>query len=166
MCQPLWCLTMALLSTVQSSRTLPMHLTLFTPHHPLTSTSPMDSLRPWWQSSRILTGKLMVPLMLWHELYSSYETHLSQLIFLHQLKFFMDTQHKEPFLVDAPNQSNIWQICQKLIQIQDRRNSLTRLTQLRNYIFSRSRSKWNSSPASQEQLPKVANWYSDPNMGL
>ena len=84
----------------------------------------------------------MVPPMLWHELYFSYEIHLSQLIFLHQLKFFMDAQHKEPSLVDAPNPSTFNRSARNTSRFRlDRRNSLTRPTEPRTFMFSRSRSK-------------------------
>ena len=78
----------------------------------------------------------------WHKLYFSYETHPSQLIFLHQLKFFMDAQHKEPSLVDVPDQSTFDRSARNASRFRiDRRNSLTRLTEPRTYAFSRSRSK-------------------------
>ena len=80
--------------------------------------------------SRMLTGTLIVPPMIWHELYFSYEIHLSQLIFLHQLKFFMDTQHKGPSLVDALNPSTFNRSARNSSRFRiDRRNSLTRLTE-------------------------------------
>ena len=47
--QPLWCLTMALHSMETTSRILQESLTLGTQLLPLTSTSQMVSLRPWWR---------------------------------------------------------------------------------------------------------------------
>ena len=96
----LWCLTMALHSMEMNSKGLLENLTLCTPHHHLISTSPMVLLRPWWRKSSMSTRKLMDLQTLKQEHYFSNETPLSWQIFLLQLKYFMDDQHKEQSFQD------------------------------------------------------------------
>ena len=117
---PLWCLTMALHLMEMNSKGLLESLTLCTPHHHLISTNPMVSLRPWWRRSRMPTRKLMDLPMLKQEHYFSYETHLSQQIFLLQLKYFMDmtSTRSSPFktLKTDQHMTDSWQ---RLIEIQN-----------------------------------------------
>ena len=96
---------MALHSMEMKSKGLLKSLTSCTPHHHLISTSPMVSSRPWWRKSRMPTRKLMDLPMVKQEHYFSYETPLSQQIFLLQPKYFMDDQHKEQSFWDPESRS-------------------------------------------------------------
>ena len=123
---PLWCPTMALHSMEMNSKGLLKSSTSCTPHHHLISTSPMVSLRPWWRRSRTPTRKLMDLQMLKQEHYFSYETPLSQQIFLLLLKFFMDDQHKEQSFQDPQNWSTYVRFGRDSLKYRThRRNSLT-----------------------------------------
>ena len=76
-------------------------------HHIITSFPPVQ----WFhqghgeESQDMPTRKLMDLQMLKQEHYFSYETPLSWQIFLLQLKYFMDDQHKEQSFQDPQNQS-------------------------------------------------------------
>ena len=90
---------------VRNSSSLPVILTLCTPHHHPISINPMDSSRLWWRRSRMPTRKLTVLPMLKLEHYFSYVIHPSHQIFLPQQKFYMDVLHKEQFFQDHQNVS-------------------------------------------------------------
>ena len=135
---PLWCLTMALHSMETNSKGLLESSTSCTPHHHLISTNPMASLRPWWRRSRIPTKKLMDLPMLKQEHYFSYETHLSWQVFLLQLKYFMDDQHKEQSFQDPQKGSTYNRFITDSLKFKTlRRNSSTEHTEQRIYECSR-----------------------------
>ena len=121
-----------------NSKGLLESLTSYTPHNHLISTNPMVSLRPWWRRSRMPTRKLMDLPMLKLEHYFSYKTPLSQQIFLLQLKYFMDDQHKEQSFQDPQNTSTYIRFGRDSSKFKThRRNSLTGHTEQRIYECSR-----------------------------
>ena len=78
----------------------------------------------------------------------------SQQIFLPQLKYFMDTLHKEQSFQDQPNQSTYVRFGRDSLKFKIyKRNSLTKPIEPRIYAFSRLRSKYSSSKTNKEQTP-------------
>ena len=151
---PLWCLTMALHSMEMTSRNLPMNLTLCTPHHHCIFINPMDSLRLWWRRSKCLQENWWIPKCSGESITSAMKTPPSQQIFLLQLRYFMDILHKEQSFQDHPNQSAYVRFSRDSLKFRiDRRNSLTKPTELRIYEFSRLRSKYSSSQTNKGQAP-------------
>ena len=117
---PLSCLTMDLHSMVRSLGSLPMNLTLCTPHHHPISINPMDSLRPWWRKSRMPTRKLMDPP----------NAQVKALLQLCDTPIMADLPSPAEILHGHPAQGtvlsrpskrvNICQIWQKLIKLQEK----------------------------------------------
>ena len=96
------------------------------------------SLRPWWRRSRMPTRKLMDLPMLKQEHYFSYKTHLSWQIFLLQLKYFMDDQHKEQSFQDPQNRSTYIRFGKNSLKYKTHRgHSLTEHTEQRIYECSK-----------------------------
>ena len=148
------CLTMDLHSMVRSLGNLPMTLTLYTPHHHPISINLMDSLRPWWRKSRMLTRKQMDPPMLRLEHYFSYITHPSwqtshpqqrlYMVILLKEQSFQDHQKVSIYVRFKRNSSNFKK---------NRRKTLTKPTEPNIYVFSKSRNKSSSFPTNKAQAP-------------
>ena len=141
-------------SMVRNLGSLPMNLTLCTPHHHPISINPMDSLSLWWRKSRMPTRKLMAPPMLRLEHYFSYVTHPSQQIFHLQQRFYMAVLHKEQFFQDHQNVSIYVRFGRDSSNFKkDRRKTSTKPTEPKIYVSSNSRKRSSSSPTSKAQAP-------------
>ena len=115
------CLTMDLPSMEKNLGNLPVNLTSYTPHHHPISINQMDSSRPWWRKSRMLTRKWMDPPMLRLEHYSSYVTHPSWQTSHPQQRFYMVIPLKEQSLSRPSKRVNICQIRQRLVELQEKK---------------------------------------------
>ena len=151
---PLSCPTTDPHSMAKNLGSLPMNLTSCTPHHHPISINPMDSLRLWWRKSRTPKKTLMDPPMLRLKHYFSYVIHPSQQTFHPQQRFYMDVLHKEQFFQDHQNVSIYPRFSRNSSNFKkNRRKTLTKPTEPKIYIFSRSMNKSSSSPTSKAQAP-------------
>ena len=98
-------LTTDLPSMEKNLGNLPVTLTSYTPHHHPISINLMDSSRPWWRKSRVLTRKWMDPPVLRLEHYFSYMTHPSWQTSHPQQRFYMVILLKEQFFQDHQKES-------------------------------------------------------------
>ena len=86
--------------------------------------------------------------------YLSYVIHPSCQTFLPQQKFYMDILHKEQFFQDHQNVSIYSRFGRDSSNFRkNRKKTLTKPTEPKIYVFSRSRKKYSSSPASKAQAP-------------
>ena len=141
---------------------LPMTLTLYTPHHHPISINLMDSSRPWWRKSRMLTRKQTDPLMLRLEHYSSYVTHPSWQTSHPQQRFYMVILLKEQSFQDHQKESiYIRSDSDSLNFKKNRKKTMTKPTEPKIYAFSKSRNKSSSFTTNKAQAPlsgHLAQW--------
>ena len=85
----------------------------------------------------------------------SIETPLSWKIFLLQLKFFMDDQHKVQSFQDPQNRSTYIRFGRDSLKFKThRRNSLPGHTEQRIYEWSKSMNKYSSFPTNKGRVPQ------------
>ena len=92
--------------------------------------------------------------MLRLEHYFSYVTHPSWQIFHPQQRFYMDALHKEQFFQDHQNVSIYIRFGRDSSNFKkNRRKTLTKSTEPKIYVSSKSRNRSSSSPTSKAQAP-------------
>ena len=90
--------------------------------------------------------------MLRHEHYFSYVIHPSWQIFHPQQRFYMDILHREQFFQDHPNVSIYIRFGRNSSSFKkNRRKTLTKPTESKIYVSSKSRNKSSSFPTNKAQ---------------
>ena len=122
----------------------------------------MDSSRPWWRKSRMLTRKQTDSPMLRLEHYSSYVTHPSWQTSHPQQRFYMVVLLKEQSFQDHQKESiYIRSDSDSLNFKKNRKKTMTKPTEPKIYAFSKSRNKSSSFTTNKAQAPlsgHLAQW--------
>ena len=144
-----------------------MTLTLCTPHHHPISINLMDTSRPWWRKSRMPTRKWMDLPMLRLELYSSYMTHPSwQTSHPSRDSTWSSCSRSSPFKTIQKSQYMSDQAKTCWAPRKTEKNTLTKPTEPKIYVSSKSRNKSSSSTTNKAQAPIKWMMHSDPNIGM